>query len=240
MIRLALTVSLLVSSAASAMCALSQPFFLPAAGTAVPANPTLFLFAPGYTLQDRLELRALNAVTKAELPLVLTKLATVDGFRAWKVKITAPADTRFLLKGVPGVESVGEWTTGPFEKSGELVLKRGTDITYAWACSFTGLRVLDSSLDAPAYRVEFAESEEKLRAGQFRSVVVDGHNGAFGERETQPRQVQLGHRSCTGFNFRWDAAPRLAVRVTALLADGTERASKDVFVLDAPPSGLSE
>lgn len=237
---------------AQAKCGDPGGFVLPTPGSPLPANPTLYFFTPGAgTAADPPKPRAVTQ-TGQTLALRVSELKTIGTLSAWKLSVTAPRNTRFSIQGISlgtlGKETepaVGPWTTDGEVANESLVLKRGEDVVLDWSCSHTALRVLSSSIDAPAYRVEFAPTKEGLEAGKSTPVVVQGRNDSaysaarFFKQALPPRpsQVELGYFSCVGSNFTEGA---VAIRVTALMPDGTERPSRDVFVLEKLASQTRE
>lgn len=241
--KLVLTLlTLLVPVSASAMCASPDAFVLPRPGTVLPPNPTLYFFNPPATPErGRVDPTKMRARTQSGAPLRMEsrKLESMGGLEVFRLDVTAKAGVEFHLE--PWSAGARGWRVRADALSNEaFMLTRGKDIFSSWTCSYESLRVLDSSLAAPAYRVEFATTEAALRAGKGQSAVVEGDNDAFLVRSSRSeappppaRSVRLGHHDCYGENFSW-ATSSLAVRVTALLSDGSERKSDVVFVLEAP------
>jgi hypothetical protein len=131
------------------------------------------------------------------------------------------------LKGLP-------WRTEVAPVPPRFVLTRGKDVSFQWTCSAELSRVLESSISAPAYEIEFANREWELKEGSGRRVVVEGDARGFANDDGPPRSVvSLGHHNCWGWNLKWELSG-IAVRVTALLADGSERKFDGIFVLESP------
>ena len=216
---------------------------LPRPGTPLPPNPTLFFFVPpdAEAVSDDF-VANLHAVTDdgRHLKISVEQLRGGGELLVWRLDIVAPVGANFHLEPNPLEEP--DWpvranptTDGAFEP------KRGKDLFDKWMCSYESLRVLDANLAAPAFRIEFAETEVALEQGKGESV-VEGAEDGFSRwlrhfqgkrRPAMALAVRLGHHNCWGSNMEWKS-PQLAVRVSALLSDGTERASPKVFILDAP------
>lgn len=236
--RTTLVIMLLVGAVeAHAKCAAPHAYFLPRPGTPLPPDPTLFFIVPPASYPKPAATIAFTASseTNAKLEVTSTPMPTVADFRIIKLSVKAPAGTKFAIDGFGGKPAA--WSVEAMTLPADFTLSRGKDAYSSWTCSYESSRVLESSISAPAFRVEFAATEAELLANKGQTVVVEGQNDGFlrnndkPDVEPQAPAVRLGHHNCWGANFVWKTA-KVAVRVTALLPDGSERASKDIFILD--------
>ncbi|MDP1821967.1 MAG: hypothetical protein Q8L48_01950 [Archangium sp.] len=236
---------LLCTLPAQAKCAMPSPYVLPRPGTPLPPNPTLYLFVPPDSKNATAFAEVMRAVTESGTELPLTVRAVKGGaeLQVFRLQLVAAAGVRFRL--TPVLEKEATWSVEPgvvFPPDFEVT--RGKDLFRSWNCSYESSRVLDTSLEAPAYRVDFAGTQAGLLAGKGESVIVEGDAGGFRWGDARPaplRAVRLGHHDCWGSNLTWEKSTALVVRVTALLPDGSERKSDKLFVLDPPrPWGSKE
>jgi hypothetical protein len=75
-----------------------------------------------------------------------------------------------------------------------------------WRCSYTNAVVARPSVEAPAYRIEWAPTEAAYRAGDRSVVVVPASMASFwrSDPETTLPALELGHVSCFGITIPED------------------------------------
>lgn len=200
----------------------------PAPGTVLPPNPVLFVFVPS-NLDGFLELPELFVMRDDAGRELVTDVQVLPGSTDQAVVRVAPrASAGVTVKFASGMisDSNEGWPVrrGVASAGEDFRVDARPDDISSWACSFTSYKVFQTSVTAPAYLVEFAADEAALRRGEAQRVVVEGSKAG----------LQLGHSSCGGWNIDWPA-PRVALRVSALLSTGRVLRSERVFVVDRSP-----
>lgn len=232
---LALVVGTLAATSAAAMCMGPGVFLAPAAGTALPENPTLFLFVPSFRQVPEVTART----EEGERPVTVSALSTGPALTSYQIRIEVEAGSVLSVHmRDPRRKSdvtVSRFAVVPSLQSGTepvTILVTEAEI-FHWTCSFQKTQNIRlSEPAAPAYRVEWSRTVAAYGSGLQQSVVVPATMLAFfdpAEAAAYPQPVlELGHVNCFGNTLEWPGEDPLYVGITALQTDGTERQVTDV------------
>lgn len=110
------------------------------------------------------------------------------------------------------------WSRGPART---VNVTRAEHDVWSWTCSHTDAFYLWPSVDAPAYRVEWARTADDYRQGRRQSLVVPHDPAVFFADPDATALIGLGFLSCLGETFDPAELP-VYVGVTALHPDGSE------------------
>jgi hypothetical protein len=201
------------SRPARAGCALEpQILFSPAAGTALPPHPTVFVFLRRHPYYDAVELGALTVTDGAGRPLAFARadLPSAGGARVARLTVTAAAGP-FTVHARAGSQSgAATYRLGapPAPVSTPATSIVEAEYTYATGCPPANGFVLAISPQAPAYRVEvdgdtwIVPDQPGPKYWPGRGTIVTGMVGCF--------------------EFTIPTDKPLALSITPLLPDGTE------------------
>ena len=229
MLRVVVLVVALTAGVAAASCAPFRGSAFPAEGSVVPPNPTFYVQVeapphPGVALQrfrtdangkrDVLSMSPIHELwlerpttrpAGEPVPYTLTLIASAEGVDTYRLDVRAAEGDRFVVHPFHKVPI----TVGPpaTPVTAAPVISLGEEKSSAWTCSSETLRVVQTSLTAPAWRVRWAEHESALGPASPFIIATGGDAG-----------LALGRRNCRGFNLRWSTP--IFIEVTALLADG--------------------
>lgn len=202
---------LATASPAAAECAAATAFAAPSDATALPPNPTLWIFAPRWE-DDSVE---------ASAPMRRGELESFGDVGVRAVRFEISAGTLDVRVG----DREYHYRIDPAWSRGEAgpTLGPPRDIASAWTCSYTDVVELRVESTAAAFEVSW----------QGGRTVVPAHAERFwGEGYPRDAAIQLGHVSCLGRTTDLRGRPRADVlHVTALYPDGS-RANANV---DRPP-----
>lgn len=227
---MALLFVLLAPSAAQAKCAAPRPIFSPPPGTALPPKATLWFFVPRSLHDPKLSVkdeqgRALifsaTPLPEQSPPAFLVIEVRVDA----RAQAERDAAKRIIIEhAVPWQEKRArvEYALGapePPRASGVEIVGQG-ETHHRWTCSHQSTIDLALSVDAPAYRVEWAETAEDWANGRHRSVILPPDLARFFGQAGGSR-LQLGYVNCMGATLEWKT-PQIWVGVSALMSDGTQ------------------
>ncbi|MGC4116740.1 MAG: hypothetical protein QM765_19705 [Myxococcales bacterium] len=214
-----------------------QAFFAPTGG-AVGPNPTLYLFSPIKQGELRLEARTPGGTV---LATEAKEVSAYDAYRVFRIVVKSSADFTIsaaleLSKG--GVEASAR--SMGLDKAPAIPLKqtlsradyrvapqrprlrdafakiKGVEVEQrTWTCSFQQSRNLATSVEAPAFRLEWARSAQDYRQGRREKVVLPA------SRQGELWVIKLGHLDCVGWTFPWEGGD-VFVGVAGLHEDGSE------------------
>jgi hypothetical protein len=108
---------------------------------------------------------------------------------------------------------------------GEVDLEDARHEHTTWPCSFTDAVFATPSVDAPAYRVEWAADEASFAIGLRHVMIVPRSKWDHfdSQRLPRPASIAIGHLSCAGwYGHLPKTTGSVFVGVTALFADGGE------------------
>ncbi len=217
--------------AAGALCMQPRPFFAPGDGTRLPRNPTVFFFVPGGT---GYEFDVRDGQGEA-VPFRVRREPAGERDRVWVLAIAIEEGTVWIAASSQLGPTFAEYPVGPVAPPDRAPV-RVTDVTLEtrrWSCSFKSVHTLALSTPAPAYRLEWATSEEAYRRGARSAIILPrSRDLSFGA--ARPPELHIGHVDCRGWNLRQSGA--IWVGVTALHADGrTSPPAGDPVRVEAPP-----
>jgi len=220
-------------AAAHASC-LARSFFAPQ--RVLGSNPTIYLFDPMKAGTIRLEAKTAEAALATDA----VEVSRYEAYRVLRISVRTSSDfvlTAFRdisrteaerLMGPQRAPSI-KWPITETVASARFEVRTPTErtavasVTIAglefeeseWTCSFQRTRNLAPSVEAPAYRLEWALSAADYRRGQRKHLVLPG------ARAGTETSVKLGHLDCVGWTFPWEG-PDVFVGLVALHADGSE------------------
>jgi hypothetical protein len=237
---------LLRAGEADAKCAAPSGAVAPHAGTAVPPDPVVYVFAPRWSAGES-SVRVVAG--EDELPFSLDVVSESDAFTTLRIAIETGGHDAFELmsKG-----SYGRTITSRFRVSDQWARPKRTAIRVrgaeyvvdSWMCSHTDAHFL-AVTDAPAYRVQWATSRAAFARGAATTIVVPHHVDDFwlwgDERvKTGAGRIGLGHLNCFGETAATGRAyVRRFVRIKGLYPDGSESPSWSPIV-EVGPGGLGK
>jgi hypothetical protein len=237
---------LLRAGEADAKCAAPSGAVAPHAGTAVPPDPVVYVFAPRWSAGES-SVRVVAG--EDELPFSLDVVSESDAFTTLRIAIETGGHDAFELmsKG-----SYGRTITSRFRVSDQWARPKRTAIRVrgaeyvvdSWMCSHTDAHFL-AVTDAPAYRVQWATSRAAFARGAATTIVVPHHVDDFwlwgDERvKTGAGRIGLGHLNCFGETAATGRAyVRRFVRIKGLYPDGSESLSWSPIV-EVGPGGLGK
>jgi hypothetical protein len=221
-------------SAVRASCMSPQPFLAPGDGATLPADPMIFLFVPEGLYGDARVTMAIDvARAGSAVAHQVEQVSRNPAFTTYRISLAtrAPGDLQvavdFQLGSAPLRSYAARYRVAeevPAAKPREPGLARPEYESSSWTCSYQSTWNLKPSVDAPAYRVEWAATAEAYAVGQRSFVVLPGHVGRFwreDHRPLGPPQLELGHLNCMDMTLAWPG-DRVWVGVWALSADGGE------------------
>jgi hypothetical protein len=96
----------------------------------------------------------------------------------------------------------------------QVLLEEARYVKDGWTCSHTDAVIARPSLEAPAYRIEWAPTEAAYRAGERSVVVVPASMASFwgGGKKDQRPAIELGYLNCFG-----ETIPEAALAETVYL-----------------------
>ena len=221
-------------SSSLASCMSPQPFLAPASGATLPADPVVFLFVPeGLYGSPQVTMAIDVASAGSAVTHQVEQVSHNPAFTTYRIGLAA-RETKdlkiavtFDLGGHPLRSYEGRYRVAASLPEPVRTARRLAPPAYehsSWTCSYQSTWNLETSVDAPAYRIEWAQSLEDYQAGQRSSVVLPGHVRRFWTEDRRPPgrpKVELGHLDCMDHTLVWPG-PRIWVGVWALLPDGSE------------------
>jgi hypothetical protein len=213
-----------------AECSLPSIAYAPAPDSALPRNPTVYVFVPSWYADEPVAIAA--HAGSAELPATMRRLGVAEDFVAYAVTIET-GDARELSLRMATDREVNyridpHWAAPAERRATPVAALRRTS---RWMCSWTDLWEISIDGTAPALRVEWATGKAAFARNEAEIVILPDRLRAFwGWPDTQNSApvVALGHSSCFGYTIpsravhdqRFDQGG-LFVRVTPLYADGS-------------------
>lgn len=216
---------------AQAMCASPRIGFSHEDGATLPEDPSVYVFIPG-ELRHRIEVLAGDEVLEREV----VEVSRSDALAAYRVSFETAGHTevQLQLRGSgddPLTYTIDPAWRAPAPRSSEGVIKTKSS-RYRWQCSYEKARQLLLADDAPAYRVEIADSRAAYDRGERGRWVVPHDMGRLWRSYAEPEVpspaadpvIELGHLNCMG----WSVPKQLyegcmVVGVVALHPDGSEQ-----------------
>lgn len=221
-----------IARQASAKCAGPSIAFAPADGSHVEPGVT-WVFIPGYLGDKTVEITVRS--DGETLPATITQVSRNETFTTYRVAVdgTPGAGSLERLRYTVDAEvQYDDWKsrgsasyqTGTHQTpdhdvatppAAEPVLLLDPSYHHSqWSCSYTDKVTATPSQHAPAYRIEWARSEDAYRRGIRSTVVVPWSMKVFwlsSERinaEPPGAELQLGHVSCFGETIPAEALAR--------------------------------
>ncbi|MBT3220874.1 MAG: hypothetical protein HN348_17460 [Proteobacteria bacterium] len=217
------------ASSARADCAGAVAFHVPAPGSALPPNPTIYAFVPyDYPTPD--------VVVKSgdqKIAATVEQVSTNDSFKSYRIKITkADAGTIEVLTSLTEAVSLSVWAKADYsivptwKKATEAKEVQTTMLgqeSYGWECSHHLTWNLEPSVPAMAYEAVWASSHEDFAAGKHISAVFPMNlDGFFNPKlENMVPAIKIGHPNCLFNNFEW-SSPIAYMGLVALHPDGSK------------------
>lgn len=220
---------MLLAPEAGADCMAARSFISPATGSRVPADPVLFAFVPWDRPVPGVEVTAGGEEVEAKI----THLSTTPTFKSYRIDVDRhqPGDIHvkvsLVVQDSEAVYTEATYTIDPAwkktSKASEVKAKMLGKEVDAWTCSHNMTYNLEPSVQAPAYRVQWATTVEDYEAGKRQSAVFPFTlQGFFDEKlEHVFTVIKLGHANCLSDTFKWPDA-LVYVGLAALHEDGTE------------------
>lgn len=214
-------------------CRAAQSFLVPPEGTSLPADAVLYAFVPGQLAEPSVRLEG-----DEEASATLKRVSENETFNAYEIRLTAKkAGELEVIVSMRVDESESIYARSAYQIDPEwkrpepaqpVTLREPIKELRAWECSHNQTWNLYPSVEAMAYRVEFAKSPEAYRAGDRELQVFPPSLGLFFDPHTQPdeAELKLGHANCLANTFRWPAV-FVYVGVAALHPDGSVSAAND-------------
>lgn len=247
--------ALLAPAGAHAKCAAPRTVFAPAAGAAIPADPTIHVFltnaaGAGADLTARVTVLADGAPIAAAI-----EIASRDSggdLVALRVRPSAAGHAHVTVQvdggdGGEATYSIDRRWRAPRRPA--VALGGVTREIDAWTCSHTDAYALELDSQAAAYRIEWATAPESWDTGAQAIQILPRSRDAFWDRAVPARSgasvIGLGFLSCLGETIPETAlAGPLYVRITGLFADGSETARwaapVPLTARDAPTAAAAE
>lgn len=188
---------------ADAKCAMPATVFAPADG-ADTAGVT-YVFVPAYRGST------LSVESRHGLDTSIDVVSETDSFRAYRVSVTynhtdlednsAAAAYTVVVRSEYGPDRSASYRLFADSRSDApselLLLEDPSYAKSAWTCSHTDSVLARPTVDAWAYRIEWARTEADYRAGEREVVVVPRSMRAFWG-DAGDAQLELGHLNCFG------------------------------------------
>jgi hypothetical protein len=177
-----------------------------------------WVFAPAH---DEVEIRVESPYAIESL---VEKVGETTAFAAYRVTVrftstwSLPARPPYSVRveGHYGQVSVARytWAEPTPAPSDRVLLEEPKYIKDGWTCSHTDAVIARPSLEAPAYRIEWAPTEAAYRAGERSIVVVPASMASFwgGGKKDQRPAIELGYLNCFG-----ETIPEAALAETVYL-----------------------
>ena len=220
----------LLSAPAAAKCAVPSVAFGPPPASAVPEDPTLYLFVPRWQVA-RLDARA--RMGDRDLPFTLREVAVSDAWTTFALTVDTPprGDLVVTAAGEVARFRVDPAWAPPAERRAEPVAAAWKEDR--WTCSYSAVWEVMLRGEAAAYQVDLLPGGggPPVRALFPRSGDLFW---PWAERAPEP-SVALGHLNC----FDWSVPeasvrPPAQLRVTPLYADGRAGEPSAPFALGGP------
>jgi hypothetical protein len=206
-----LALILAAAQPADAKCAGPGVAFAPESGDTAGVT---WVFVPSYSGAK------IEVASSVEMHAEITEVSDNDTFRAYRVSVShrvagalGAGDRSYNVRvvGQYGTEDTASYRlTGdrrPYP--GPALLADGRYDKDAWTCSHTDAVTARPSVDAWAYRIEWARTEAAYRAGDREILVVPASMKAFWGGAEAPR-IELGHLNCFGETIPADALAETA------------------------------
>ena len=198
-----LALILATAQTADAKCAGPGVVFAPASGAHV--SGVTWVFVPSYHEPT------ISVESRHGLDVAIDKVSDNDSFRAYRVSVVysntdletvdAPAYTVSVDTGYGRHQRAG-YRLFPGSRaaapSDRVLLENPAYERDAWTCSHTDAVTARPTIDAWAYRIEWARTEASYRAGKREVVVVPRSMGAFWGDPGARAVIELGHLNCFG------------------------------------------
>jgi hypothetical protein len=214
------------------------PTFSPAPGSALPADPTLFLFVPVWWLDDAPQISVRDADTGAKVPFTAGALTRSGRLAVQQLRLVARNQV-IELRYNPFSAPLRYWVgASPRLERREVAIDDVRYVVVRSGCSHTDGARIEGTGNAIAYRVEwFAGKHRAVTLPPSTRAMYDGwrdDDAPATPAETVRARAQLaasgrvelllGHASC--FGDLVDPAAFLEqqeIRLVALFADGTSQ-----------------
>jgi hypothetical protein len=237
----------LAPAPARGKCAMPAAVIVPPDGAALPPKPVLYAFVPGgfgKRPADALPLTIVDGAG-AKVSFRVTRLGEAPAFAAYRIEVDARAGSRITVKLTQQMYRevtiartyavAGDWKR---PARGATAVTKVTHESHRWTCSHQLSQNLTPGRFAPAYRVEWAETEKAWRDGKRERLFLPYSKAEFwnwrNEKVPQAALLELGHLDCMGSTFEWKGKP-IYVGVAALHPDGSEDPPAAEPVKVSPP-----
>ena len=225
--------SLLHAAAVHADCMASRSFIVPVPGTALPPDPVIYAFVPEHMADP-------GAYIESDDPdasVTIKRVSGNDTFNAFELSVKKkPGAFKVVVSMKVGksesVYAESEYSVdAAWKKPTAKIVKidKLTKESSGWTCSHNLTYNLHPSVQAMAYRLEWAKSREDFDAGKRETAVFPYSLQPFFDKKPGPAPavVKLGHANCLSDTFRWPSAFVYA-GLTALHPDGSETPAEAV------------
>ncbi len=220
--------SLLHPVPARADCMASRPFIVPVPGTALPPDPVIYAFVPEHMADPGARIES----DDPDASVAIQRVSGNDAFNAFRlnVKKKKPGAFEVVVSMKVGksesVYAASGFTIDPaWKPPADKVVKidKLTKESDSWECSHNLTYNLQPSVQAMAYRLEWARTQEDFASGKRESAVFPYSLQPFFDKKPEPAPavVKLGHANCLSNTFEWPSAFVYAGLV-ALHPDGSE------------------
>lgn len=216
---LALTLSPGGITEADAMCGSPEHTVLPAPGTPLPPEPTLYAFTPHRALEARLIIEGAEAS--------IERVAESHAYDVTRVRVHArdPGHEIRLYWRYPNgrTSRPAHYRVGAATPPNQARVVGVTRYTWNWTCSFADTIKLELEGTAIAYRVAWADGSTSILPADSRLLWLDNPDDAAALEPVRTTTAELGHINCMGYSVAPQALARPRPFVLyALYADGSE------------------
>lgn len=206
---------------AGAICDSPEHAVLPASGTTVPPQPTLYAFNPHPSLEGRLVVEGAEAS--------IEPVAAAPAYHVTRIRVHAPDpgdEFRLYWRYANGTSShPAHYQVGATPTPNQARVVGVTHHTMDWTCSFADTIKLELQGTAIAYRVAWADGEMTILPADDRALWPAGSSRGDADAPAPARVTvaELGHVNCMGHSVAPEALARSRPFVLyALYADGSE------------------
>lgn len=221
---IALGASLLLGQAtAEAKCAGPQANWSLNDGARLPAEATLYYFAPTWQA-DRLKAPTVTAAGTT-LKATWKRASKNEAFATYKLSFDAGDAKQVVIKlgGDSQRHPIASWEA---PKEGRVSGTLGPREQSRWTCSHTDVLPAKVRSKAQAFRVSWVDQRSGVEDAGHGSSIFPAHAERFWRygSKTNPNfaTFQLGHPNCFAYNIPSDNLDFLSVRVTPLFRDGSQ------------------
>jgi hypothetical protein len=216
---LAMTLSPGGITEAGAMCDSPEPAILPAPGTPLPPDPTLYAFDPDHNPKARLIVEGAEAS--------IERVAESPAYDVTRIRVHARApghEIRLYWRDGNGSTSrPAHYRVGAATPPNQARVVGVTRHTWDWTCSFADTIKLELEGTAIAYRVAWADGSTTFLPADDRVMWPGNADDAAALAPARITAAELGHINCMGYSVAPEALARPRPFVLyALYADGSE------------------